>query len=150
MNIDYSDCKSNLMKMAKRELSLVNALEDWEMYRGILEVFSKQGHSGGSASVVIPMLNKMLLQEPLSPLTGEDGEWTDVAEMSNEETLYQNKRCSSVFKNDKGPYDINGKVFVEPNGSSYTSGDSFVDIEFPYTPKTEYVNVPFPEDEDKS
>lgn len=33
------------------------------------------------------------------------------------------------------------KVFVEPDGASYTSRDSRVYIEFPYTHKTEYVNV---------
>ncbi len=70
--------------------------------------------------------------------TGEkDDEWNE------EDGFFQNKRCSRVLKNEKDgqAYDIRGKVFVEPDGVSYTSRDSRVDIEFPYVPKTEYVNV---------
>lgn len=38
-------------------------------------------------------------------------------------------------------YDINGKVFKESDGCCYTNKDSRVYIDFPYTPKTEYVKV---------
>lgn len=143
-NIDYADCKdSNMMKHAKRELVAIGALEDWPIYRDILAVFSSQGHSGGSASVVIPTLSKLLSQEPLGPLTGKDDEWTDVSEYSNSDTLYQNKRCSHVFKDSTHAWDINGKVFVEPDGATFTSKDSSVTVTFPYTPKTEFVDVSF-------
>ena len=55
--------------------------------------------------------------------------------------MYQNRRCPHVFKSDAdGAYDIDGRVFVDPDGSSYTSRDSRVSIEFPYTPKREYVH----------
>jgi hypothetical protein len=74
-------------------------------------------------------------------LTGEDDEWR-LCEYSDRET-YQNKRFSRVFKEGKDgqAYDMQGKVFVEPNGASYTSRDSRVYIEFPYVPHTEYVKV---------
>jgi len=50
-----------------------------------------------------------------------------------------------VFKDADGrAYDIDGRVFREPNGCCYTSSDSRVYITFPYRPKTEYVDVPFP------
>jgi len=107
----------------------------------LLEVFSKQGHSGFSSSFAIDLFTKLAKQEPLGPITGEDSEWVDVAEMGDGSPMWQNNRCSHVFKDDKHAWDINGKVFVEPDGSSYTSTDSFVDVEFPYTPTTEYVNV---------
>ena len=108
----------------------------------MVDVFTEEGHSGFSAQYAINILQKLLQWEPLSPLTGEDDEWNNVSEYSEGET-YQNKRLSRVFKKGKDgrAYDIHGKVFVEPNGSSYTSSDSFVYIEFPYVPKTEYVNV---------
>ena len=69
--------------------------------------------------------------------------------------LYQNKRCSAVFKQpdrfDGQPYYLDGNVFWEwykseedgiMSKSYYTGRDSCVTIEFPYTPKTEYVFVP--------
>jgi hypothetical protein len=75
--------------------------------------------------------------EPLVPLTGKDFEWNEVSE-----GMWQNNRCSHVFKGPDGKaYDINGKIFREPNGSCYTNIDSRVFIDFPYTPKREYVDV---------
>lgn len=105
----------------------------------MVDVFAEEGHSGFSAQYAINILQKLLRWEPLSPLTGEDDEWMEV----DDDGLYQNKRLSSVFKKGKDgrAYDIDGKVFVEPDGASYTSRDSRVYIEFPYVPKTEYVNV---------
>lgn len=65
-------------------------------------------------------------------------EWTEASE-----GVFQNRRCSRVFKDAAGSaYDINGKVFVEPNGVGFTSSDSRVPVTFPYVPATEYVNVP--------
>jgi hypothetical protein len=104
----------------------------------MVDVFAEEGHSGFSAAYAIGILEKLLRWQPLSPLTGDDYEWNE-----EEGGIFQNKRCSRVFKNgkDEQAYDICGKVFVEPDGVSYTSRDSHVFIEFPYVPKTEYVNV---------
>jgi len=55
--------------------------------------------------------------------------------------LWQNNRCSHVFKDADGAWDIDGKIFTDPQGCSYTNRDSRVMIEFPYVPKREYVNV---------
>lgn len=108
----------------------------------MVDVFAEEGHSGFSAGYAISILQKLLRFEPLSPLTGEDDEWCEVSD-----GLFQNKRLSRVFKNGKDgqAFDIDGKVFVEPDGVSYTNRDSRVYIEFPYIPKTEYVNVEKPE-----
>lgn len=107
----------------------------------LLKVFSEQGHSGSSAPYLVNMLQKLMMFEPLVPLTGEDWEWTEVGE-----GVFQNKRCSHVFKRldcfEGQAYDMDGKVFREPDGCCYTSKDSCVPITFPYTPKTEYVDVP--------
>jgi hypothetical protein len=104
----------------------------------MIDVFDEEGHSGFSAEYAINILQKLLRWEPLSPLTGGDDEWCEVSD-----GIFQNKRLSRVFKNGKDgqAYDIRGKVFVEPDGCSYTSRDSLVYIEFPYVPNTEYVNV---------
>ena len=88
--------------------------------------------------------------EPLVPLTGEDWEWSDVSEFGGRDDgpLYQNKRCSHVFKDSKGAYDIDGIVWYdwhtdektgERHKVHFTSRDSRVPVTFPYTPKTEYI-----------
>jgi hypothetical protein len=104
----------------------------------LLETFSKQGHSGSSAPYAIGLFEKLARFEPLGPITGADSEWVEVGE-----GIWQNARCSHVFKGADGrAYDIDGRIFREPDGSCFTSGDSRVYIEFPYTPKREYVDVP--------
>lgn len=139
---------SNLLDHAKRELAALGYKEGEEgpngwMYGNVIEligVFAKQGHSGGSAPHCIQLFEKLARFEPLKPLTGEDSEWHDVSEHSGR-TTFQNVRCSHVFKDENGTYDIEGKVFVYPDGGAFTNGDSRVTITFPYTPKTEYVQV---------
>jgi hypothetical protein len=136
---------------AKRELALLGykpceELEETDPNRWVqenilelLEVFSKQGHSGSSAPYVIGMFFKLASHEPITPLTGEDNEWEKV----DFQTL-QNIRCSRVFKNiNTGRvFDTQGKIFEEPDGARYASRDSSVDITFPYIPNTVVVKVP--------
>jgi hypothetical protein len=107
----------------------------------LLEVFSKQGHSGLSAMYCIGMFERLAKFEPLVPLTGKDEEWMEVGD-----NIFQNKRCLHVFKQkdrfNGQAYDINGRIFRDPNGLCYTSSDSCVPVTFPYTPQSEYVDVP--------
>jgi hypothetical protein len=112
----------------------------------LLDVFADEGHSGSSAPYAISLFEKLAKFEPVAPLTGEDWEWNDVAER-NGGTLWQNKRCSHVFKDENGAYDIDGIVFYEwhtdkETGEKYknhfTSRESRVPVTFPYVPKTEY------------
>lgn len=140
----------NTIEHAKNELQLYGWLDSDEMSTSmckdvleLLETFSKQGHSGFSVPYAISLFEKLAKYEPLTPLTGDDSEWDDDSEY-NGNIIYQNKRCSRVFKNsDEVAYDIVGKVFVLPDGGSYTSSNSRVNITFPYEPKPEYVNVQF-------
>lgn len=75
-------------------------------YKSALEAFKSlledDGHSGMSMSITRQILNRLLLDEPLSPITGEDeGEWEDVSYEGMPEGVieeYQNKRMSSLFK----------------------------------------------------
>jgi hypothetical protein len=140
---------SNLINYAESELSRIGMGADTtdEMNKAMhdhiitmVKAFSDEGHSGMSAGYALSILKKVLAYEPLTPLTGEDSEWTEVGG-----GVFQNKRCSRVFKHadrfDGQAYDINGKVFVDEGGAAYTSSDSRVPVTFPYTPITEYVEV---------
>ena len=81
--------------------------------------------------------------KPFGPLTGKPEEW---GEPFDNEGTQQNLRCSHVFRQADGrAYDINGKVFEEPSGIRFTSFDSRVYIEFPYTPTSQIVKVPHSE-----
>lgn len=132
----------NLYAHALRELPVADDDDSMQamMNQCILEmvlVFGTQGHSGGSAPYAIGALTKLLDFQPLRPLTGEDSEWNEVGT-----GVWQNNRCSHVFKDADGrAYDTQGRVFREPNGACYTGKGSRVYIEFPYTPKIEYVDV---------
>ena len=121
----------------------------------LLDVFADEGHSGSSAPYAIDLFSKLAKFDPIVPLTGEDWEWNDVSNMSDLDSVwYKNNRCGAVFKAldrfDGQPYYLEGKVFWEwykdedgeMSKSYFTNGDSSIPIEFPYTPKTEYVFRP--------
>lgn len=107
----------------------------------LLDVFGEQGHSGSSASYTLNLFEKLANFKPIAPITGEDWEWVDVADGKGG-ILYQNRRCSSIFKDSTGCWDIDGKVFwewnVRENGSPYKSyyhgGGCSTPVTFPYTP----------------
>lgn len=83
---------SNLVKHARRELELVE--QDPWMIEGLLKVvqaFADMGHSGGSASSAIPVLNELLQFHNLSPLTDNPDEWV------NHGQLWQSVRRSDAF-----------------------------------------------------
>lgn len=114
----------------------------------LLEIFSEEGHSESSAPYAIDLFSTLAKFEPIVPLTGEDWEWNEISEHSDGGTLYQNNRCSRVFKDANGAYDIDRIVFWEwhvykETGEKYksyfTSSKSRVSVTFPYTPKTEYI-----------
>lgn len=96
---------SNLVTHARRELVLIG--EDPETIDGLLKViqaFADMGHSGGSASIAIPMINALLQFKNLSPLTDDPGEWVHhTAEQWGEPGgVWQNKRNGEAFSNDGG------------------------------------------------
>lgn len=142
-----------LILHAKNELDAIGMTEDSDSEMNVamrnhillmIEEFSKEGHSGFSASYATNILSKLLKYEPLTPLTGEDSEWVDVAEVSGY-TLYQNKRASNVFKENNEAYDINGIVFYDvlsdedgKEYKSYYTDGTRSPVLFPYTPTTVY------------
>jgi len=89
---------SNLVEHAKTELELLG--EDPEVIEGYLNViqaFADMGHSGGSASVAIPTISRLLNFGNLKPLTSDPDEWVDHTEVSGNNPLWQNKRNSEAF-----------------------------------------------------
>jgi hypothetical protein len=136
---------SNLVAHAERELRAAGLFDKDSDYSGMLadavlelvKVFANQGHSGFSAARTIAIFSRVADGKPLVPLTGADDEWTEVGD-----GYYQNKRCSRVFRKDGEAYDIEGIVFRDPDGSTWTNKDSHVPIIFPYTPTTKIVDRP--------
>lgn len=131
---------------AKDELTRAGMFDKDSDYGGMLgeavmkmiKQFAEEGHSGFSANAAINLFSRLARFEPLTPLTGEDDEWAEVEPSG----LFQNKRCSHVFKENGEAYDIEGRIFRYPDGVCVTRGDSRVPVTFPYVPKREYVDVP--------
>jgi hypothetical protein len=135
---------SNLVDHARREFAVLGWLDGDEMQSlmckqviELLTLFSSHGHSGFSANYAANLFNDLVRFKPLGPLTGADSEWCEVSD-----GLWQNKRCSHVFKENGQAYDIEAVIFREPDGACFTSKDSHKNIEFPYTPERTYVDVP--------
>jgi hypothetical protein len=143
--IHFAARKSPLLEYAKNEWTIAFPEADEmqaEIGRSVFDVvaaFSLEGQSGFSANYTVNYIKKALRFEPFSPLQGTDDEWNDVSDYGapGDSPLWQNKRLSSVFR-EGGPdgiwrfYDINGKIFEEPDGARYTSSDSRIFITFPY------------------
>jgi hypothetical protein len=135
----------NLELHAKKEMEIAGLFDKGSAYDGLLgpavmkmiKVFADEGHSGYSARMAVDIFEKVARFEPLTPLTGTDDEWHEVGP-----GVYQNVRCSHVFKENGQAYDIDGRIFREPNGSCFTNVESRTPVTFPYTPTREYVDVP--------
>lgn len=126
----------------------------------VCEAFGNSGQSGGSAPYVAGALSQAIkslcLQKPICPITSIDDEWNDVSEISDEpnKTLFQNNRCSAVFKQTGEPaYYLDAIVWAgDTEGESGNDWDNFTGtVEgitsrqnlkgFPFEPKTFYIGV---------
>jgi hypothetical protein len=144
---------SQLLEHARRELKILGYGEiaqmddyDKQVVENVLElmaVFSRQGHSGTTAPPVVQLFAKLAMYEPLAPLTGADEEWTEVSE-----NLWQNVRCSHVFKDKEKAHDIEGIIFRDPDGSLWVNDESKVEITFPYQPLREYRDRAVPDNQE--
>lgn len=135
----------SLIDFSKRELDrLLVGCDDEESLKvqkmmnedilKVIQTFSEAGHTGFTANYALSILDRLLRFKPISPLTGEDDEWENVSSYQEGKTLYQNKRCPSVFKDDNHAYFVEAKIFSDDGGETwYTSKESSVDIEFPFT-----------------
>jgi len=149
---------SNTKTHAERELKILENLtpdaiivEFKNEIIALCEAFGKSGQSGGSApytaKAISMAVEKLMMQQTVAPLTGEDSEWNDVSGI-NGSTMFQNNRDSRVFKDG-----INGKAyFIEAiiwdgniggrfhGWSGNISSNQYIK-QFPFYPKTFYVDV---------
>ena len=123
----------------------------------IVEKFSEQGHSGFSASYALSVLDRLLRYKPISALTGDESEWNEVSSGKDGMATYQNKRCSSVFKDVDSSgkivsiHDIDAIVVSDNGGITWFSSGGFglkKEITFPYLPtiRPEKVYIEYIED----
>ena len=96
---------SNLVDHARRELALIGEEpETVAGYLNVIQAFADMGHSGGSASVAIPVITQLLQFKNLAPLTDYPADWVHVAEETwgSPGGIWQNVRNSEAFSNDAG------------------------------------------------
>ena len=95
---------SNLVNHAKRELELIREDSDTiDGYLKVIQAFADWGHSGGSASFAIPIINELLQFNNLSPLTTDPDEWTHIhKDLTSGEELWQSQRNPRAFSMDGG------------------------------------------------
>lgn len=148
----------NLNEFAHKELELAGMLSEKDDFYGgmtgkavmeLIDVFSKQGHSGMSAGLVADIFWKLANYKPLSAVTGEDWEWQ---ETQLEKGVLQNKRCFSLFKKGNEIKYGNAIIFVDPDGTTWSgsaliweSGKQIKSAQkikgFPFIPKTFRIDV---------
>ena len=106
--------ESNIAKHAWDELNRAGAFTaDTDFYGGmtgravmdLVAVFVEQGHSGGSASLVADAFHRLVMFQPLGPLTDDPDEWMEVTD-----GLWQSRRKPEAFSRDGGKtYHVNGE-----------------------------------------
>lgn len=99
--------QSNLVAHAMRELLIVG--EEWETIKGVcavVQAYADMHNSGGSHSVLLPRLVKLLNFEALTQLTNDPDEWThhgpDIWGGNDGKGVWQNIRDSRAFSEDGG------------------------------------------------
>lgn len=116
-NISDKDETFGILDHAKRELSLAGLDRKDSDFDGklavwvieLIDVFSKQGHSGSSAQAVSDIFRQLVNWGPLSSFTDDPKEWKEETKdmLSDEqksagERIWQNQRVPSVFSMDAG------------------------------------------------
>jgi hypothetical protein len=157
---------TNTQKFAKQELDILAATVPDAIVTpfakeilALCEAFGNSGQSGGSApytaSAISQAVKHLMLQEPICDITGHESEWCDVSESCGGSIMYQNRRCSALFKDGvetkahylnsvvwKGVEDLDtftGSVYVDNVGFELIGSSHFV--KFPFKPKTFYIDV---------
>ena len=156
--------ESNTAKHALLEIESLKSTEQEhiaiifeEEILSICEKFGKMGHSGGSAPYyamgIGNIISTLCLQYPISPLTGNDIEWVEVA-VDGGNTLFQNKRDGRVFKNKEGLAWFNEAIVFNGDKTGAFTASSSVETKskenvssvgyiksFPFIPKSFTINV---------
>jgi hypothetical protein len=124
----------------------------------LCEAFGKSGQSGGSApmtaSALAQVVKKLCLHEPICDVTGHETEWVDITEINDGEPMWQNARCSGLFKyvDDRCSYvdaivwkgeedydTFTGRVYVDDKDFELIGSSQYAKL--PFKPKTFYIDV---------
>ncbi len=157
---------TNTQKFAKQELEYLAATVPDALVTpfakeilALCEAFGKSGQSGGSApytaSAIADTVKKLCLQNPICDVLGAEVEWCDISESMGGESVYQNNRCSALFKNGKNAHPhyldaivwqgeedwdtFTGQVYIDDKNFELIGSSQFV--KFPFKPKTFYIDV---------
>ncbi len=97
------EATSQLVEHAIRELDLSESDQAFkDCIIGAVREFAKYGHSGGSASVGIHILNDLLQFKNLTRLTDDPDEWMLVDENIGGPNCWQSRRNPEAFSTDGG------------------------------------------------
>lgn len=124
----------------------------------LCEAFYQSGQSGGSApytaSAISQVVHSLMLHHPITGITGDDEEWNNVSDINDGESMYQNRRCSAVFKSDTEPaYYLDAIIWQGEEDWDTFIGRVYLDesftelvqsrqtVKFPFKPKSFYINV---------
>jgi len=127
--------KDNLYQHCLRELNLAGLFGEDSVYGGMLgesimkmvEAFCKEGHSGGSASIVLQIMPRLLAWENLTPITDDPEDWMNVEEHYGKDGAghgmqgtWQCRRNPSLFSTDGGKtyYDLDESPRVIHNSET--------------------------------
>lgn len=158
---------TNTQRHAQREFDVINKLYSEPDNKHIIkefepeimalcEKFGLSGQSGGSAPMVASCLSgaieKLLLQEPIAAITGEEHEWVDVSAYCDGYALYQNNRCGGLFREGKDgrSFFVDAIIFKGDkchnfNGSALLGEKRIYSKQcvksFPFIPKRFYIDV---------
>lgn len=124
---------SNLIEHARRELKLVGEEAGTiEGYINVIRAFADMGHSGGSASVAIPVINKLLQFKNLKPLTNNPEEWlyhgSETWGGEDGVGIWQCKRNPEAFSSDGGKtYYLLSEVGNDKNSTQVHQSEEMVE-----------------------
>ena len=154
----FAEKEFEILKKISKEKGEEFLVQEFEKeILAVCKKFSRSGQSGGSApytaSAIAEAIKRLSLFKPLTPLTGDDSEWEDVSSLwCTSKKIFQNKRLSSVFKDEERADFSNAIVFQDEDGNRFTGsallrdkkiGSSQFIKKFPFTDKTFYVDVYF-------
>jgi len=128
--------EENLMSSwARKELELAGLFDGDSDYGGmtgedvmkLMDTFTGQGHSGMSAALTADIFNRLAGWKPLTPLTNNPAEWTELPEgVAIKHMQYQSTRDPSCFSEDVGKtyWSVNDKCFeyVDEDGTVWNTG----------------------------
>lgn len=159
--------KSNTAAKAIAELDILSASNKDPDNRPIIEPFRNEilalvekfglsGQSGGSApytaGAISEAVKKLCLHIPICPIMGIDEEWHECSkETGDNKPVYQNKRCSAIFKEEDRVHYLDAITWATQSGACWSgsallaTGDKIYSRQyiksFPFTPKTFVIDV---------